>query len=344
MAEGVCEYKEKQVNTSEPYRVLIAENTIKKMDPTFAGCPLYLNHVDDVDIDKIPAESVGYVVESFYNKADGKHWCKFIVTKKEGEEYLSKGWKLSNAYINSGSFGGGGNWHGVSYVKEVLEAKYEHLAIVQSPRYKESIVLTPDEFKKYNSDKELELIKLMNSETKKTKQENKNMKFNFFKKEKMENSADLESMSVVLPRCKKEVTIEKMINDMDEMQMTAGQPKMANGDDKVKVGEGEMSVNELVAKYCEMDKASKNAAPPVEDEKKKENSEDEEKKKMNEAQEEEKKKQNAADEEKKKEEAMKNSAHFEKLKNAESVLAAQNSKVELSSDRVARGVSRYGSK
>ena len=360
MADGVCEYKEKQANGAQPYRVLLSVDTIKKMNPSFQGLPLYLNHVDDVEIDKIKEEAVGYVVESFYNEADGKCWAKFMVTDPKGEEYLKKGWKLSNAYVNSGPFGGGGDWHGVSYLKEVLEAKYDHLAIVQSPRYKESIVLSPEEFKQYNIDKKDQHQKLMNSEKQKQKQENKKMKFNFFKKEKMENSADLESMSVILPKSGKEFTIEKMVNEMDEMQMQKGQVKMANGDDKVKIGDAEMSVNELVEKYNSMcmknseDEAKKKkdeeeakAKNSMTDEEKAKNAAaEEEKKKMNSMTDEEKAK-NAADEADKKkkdeEEKLKNSAHFEKLKNA----AAEAGRpaghvVETSHDQVVRGAKRYG--
>lgn len=354
MAEGVCEYKEKQVSNTQPYRVFISESTAKKMNPSFSGMPLYLNHVDDVDVSKIKEESVGYVVESFYNKSDGKNWAKFIVTDNRGEEALKKGFKLSNCYISK-QFGGGGIWHGVEYLKEVTDAEYEHLAIVQSPRYKESVVLTPEEFKKYNSEKEIELTRLSNSANKTiTKQENKPMKFNFFKKEKMENSADLETMSVILPRSKKEFTIEKMINEVDEMQMN----NFANGDAKVKVGEGEMSVNELVEKYnsmCSTQKNSDEAAKKAADEKEKQNSmSDEEKQKMNSMTDEEKKKANEADEEKKKanaaeevkkeEDKSKNSAHFEKLKNAHNVAGDSERIVDTSYEQVSRGTKRYGSK
>ena len=120
---------------------------------------------------------------------------------------------MSNAYIPK-EFGGGGKWHGVDYLKEVLRAEYEHLALVPNPRYEESIILTPEEFQAYNLKKESELKKVANS----LKQGAKAM-FNFFKKTKVDNASDFEALSVVLPKSGKEMTIAQIVNEMDEHHM-----------------------------------------------------------------------------------------------------------------------------
>lgn len=363
MVKGVAEYPEKEAASGEAYRVLISENTAKQMDTTFPGKPMYVEHVAEVVTKDIKKESVGYVVESFFNKPDGNHWCKFIVTDQAGLTAIQQGYVLSNCYIGKG-FGPSGEWHAVPYAKEVTTAEYEHLAITQKPRYKESVILTPEEFKKYNEEKEAELVRLSNSiqKTKNDnpkKQETRPMKFNFFKKEKMENSADLEQMSVMLPKSKKEVTIERLINSMDEAEMNSSEPKLANGDDKVKVGDQEMTVNELSEKYNSMCKA-KNS----EDEEKKKNSEAEEAKKKKEEEEkaknaaadpekeknsdeakkkeEEEKAKNAEEEKKKSDEKAQNSAHFERLANAHAKVASAPA-TDFSWDQAARGKSKYGS-
>jgi len=342
MVEGVAEYNEPG---KEMYRIIVRESAIKNMDPTFEGRPVYVDHVDGVDLEKIQEEADGYVTESFFNQADGKHWCKFIVVSDRGHEAIRNGWKLSNAYIPK-SFGSGGLWHGVEYDKEVISGEYEHLAIVRNPRYEESVILTPEQFKEYNGKKELELKRLSNS-----KKEKKVGLLNLFKKEKIENAADLEQVSVTLPKSKKEMTILEAVAIADAVTNAHG---YANGEHLVKCGEEEMSVNEMVEKYgamkSEMDKAAETKKNSEEEEKKKENEGKEEPKAENEA-EEDKPKQNE-EEEKKKENTddkdaddmkPKKNSHFEDLKNAPKVAVNNSGKIELSEDKVARGKSRYGS-
>lgn len=345
MVEGVAEYREK----AEPYRILILENALKEMDATFIGRPVYVEHVDEVKLDRLELEADGYVVESFFNKADGKHWAKFIVVSDRGHEAIRKGWRLSNAYTLRQT-GAGGQWHGVDYLKEVTKGEYDHLAIVPDPRYDESIILTPDEFKEYNAKKEAELLKLANSN------DNKGDTIMFFTKEKVKNSADLEKMSVELPKSKKTVELMKIINAADEMEMNSDKPVYANGDHKIKINESEeMSVNELVEKYnsiCSKKNEDDDADEALEAEKKK-NAEEEEKKKNEAAAEEEKKKNEAkkAEDEKAKnakdaEKAAK-TAEFEALKNAREAAELDKLKnsatLETSDIMVERGRSRYGS-
>ena len=161
MSPGVAEYRDPG---KDPYRIMINEKVIRDMDATFTGKPVYVGHVAEVDIDKLQIEADGYVTDSFYNKVDGKHWVKFIVVSDKGHQAIRNGWKLSNAYVLKSSTTGG-QWHGVDFQKEVTSAEYEHLAIVPDPRYAESIVLTPQQFKQYNENHQLELEKVANSKT-----------------------------------------------------------------------------------------------------------------------------------------------------------------------------------
>ena len=74
MVPGVAEYSEPTVKKGEPYRLLIGPDTAKNMDPSYSGKPLYVHHVDQVNLDKLQEEAAGYVSESFYNPMDGMHW------------------------------------------------------------------------------------------------------------------------------------------------------------------------------------------------------------------------------------------------------------------------------
>lgn len=348
MVEGVAEYREPG---QEPYRILVGEDCLKEMDKTFQGRPVYVRHVDEVNVDNIQLEADGYVVRSFFNKADGKHWAEFIVVSDKAHEAIQNKWVLSNSYCPK-RLESGGEWHGVDYSKEIVEGEYDHLAIVPDPRYQESIILTPDEFKEYCLSKEQELMKISNS-----KGESK-MKLSFFKKTKVENAKeiDLESMSVVLPKSGREITITQLVNEADEHEKKEN-ADMADGDKHhVMVGESKMKVNDLLKAYndCkneleEMKKKNDDAMKHNDDESMN-NDEDEEheEKKDNKEDEEAKKKalELAAHEEKEIEEAKKKNAkaNFDKLKNAQDVIFKEEAKtLDLSDVQLSRGKQRYGS-
>lgn len=253
---GVAEYEEAG---KEPFRVFVNESTIRQMNPSFAGCPIFVEHVDEVDDDigEVRTEADGWVMESFYNAADGKTWAKFIVVSDRGLAAIRRGYRLSNAYIPS-SFGDGGVWNGVTYRNEVTGGEFEHLAIVQNPRYDESVIMTPEQFKTYNEKQTMELKRLANSNDKKGES-----KMKFFKRQKLENAIDTTTL-VELPLSKKELSLEKVINEYDKILNMNG---YANGDHMVKVNEKEeMSVNDLVKAHqalCE--EKAKNASDEDDD-------------------------------------------------------------------------------
>lgn len=195
-----------------PYRVFLNEDTLRKMDPTFAGRPIFVEHVDEVDPDlnELRKEAEGWVVESFYNAADGCHWVKFIVVTDNAERAIRNGFRLSNAYLRKAYKDGGGLWNGIPYEQEITDGEYEHLALVQNPRYEESVVMTPEEFKQYNEQKLQELKKLSNS-----KEKGKKMNLSFWKKTKVENPIDTD-LQVVLPKSGKSISLTKLINDYDQ--------------------------------------------------------------------------------------------------------------------------------
>jgi hypothetical protein len=349
---GVAEYSEEG---KDPFRIFINENTIRKMNPTFAGRPVFVEHVDEVDesLDELRGQADGWVVESFYNSADGKTWVKFIVVSERGLRAIKNGFRLSNTYIPE-TFGPGGLWNGVQYVKEVTGGYHEHMAIVRNPRYEESQILTPDEFKTYNEGKELELKRLANSKDERGASKMKGL--NLFKRTKVENSADLEGMSVTLPKSGVEKTITQLVNEADAAEAIKGKPQMANAEDEFMVGEQKMTVAALAAKLaeCESELAKlKQAGDKVVDVETMDNEEDEgEDSVENEEDEvdEEAEKAKAAASEKKKNEADKiaadkaaKEAHFKKLKNARETASDEVAPVELMQDQVARGKTRYGS-
>jgi hypothetical protein len=338
-AEGVAEYREPG---KEPLRILILEGAIKAMDPTFAGVPVYVDHVDNVDYEALHLNPPdGWVVESFFNPNDGKHWTKFIATTQKAADAIRNGWKLSNAYHITES-GQGGQWHGVDYQKEVLQGVAEHMAIVQNPRYSESIILTPEQFKTYNSEKTAELARLSNSKDPITKEKGISPMLNLFRRAKVENAADLTGLCVTLKNGK-DLSIEQLVERAEKIENMAG---YAAEDHLVKVNQGEMSVGDLAKKYNElMESVKKNADDAAAKEK------EEAEKKANEAKEGEEKKENGDDEKKeneeddkekeKKQNSLKGEDFFGKLMNASSTTNSSDEILESRSDMARRGADRY---
>lgn len=262
MNEGVAQYD----NDTGSEMLFVGEETIKKMNASFAGRPVYVGH-RDVNLENIQNEADGYVVESFYNKADGKSWVKFIVVSDAGQEAIQKGWRLSNSYIVKNS-GLGGKWHNIDYNAEVVEGEYNHLAIVENPRYDESIIFSPEQFKEYNERKENELKKLENSIKEKKPMGIMEKLKEFIKS----NEVEVE----IKPEEKKEEKLEK--------EEKKEEPKENEEDKKFKVGEEEVSLKDLKNSWIKNKK--KNEEDPKEEKKKeeKENEEDKEEddKKLNE--------------------------------------------------------------
>ncbi len=362
---GVAEYRD---NGGEPYRVFLNEDTIRSMNPTFAGRPVFVMHVDGVDdkVDDLRKEADGWVIESFFNAADGKHWAKFIVVSERGLKAIRQGMKLSNCYVPRGPFGQGGLWNGVSYAKEIKGGEYEHLAIVPNPRYEESVIMSPEEFKKYNENKSLELKRLANS-----KREPSTMKFKLFKRAKVENAADFEDMCVILPKSGREVTIDTMVNELDAVEVAKKEPKLFNDGDSLsfKDADGEavtLAFSEVVALYnakaCNEDDDKDDDKKENEDDKdddKKENEDDDmddvenedddkddKKKALKLAEkEEEKELANKKKKNKKKNEADDTAAkkRAEDLRTANIRNAHKEEVIEITTDQVSRGKAKYGS-
>ena len=297
-ASGVAEY------SGPDDRIYISEETAKSMDASFSGKPVYTKHLDKKDItpESVQNEADGYVIESFFNKNDGKHWAKFIVVSDDAQQKIKEGWKLSNGYTVTKNAPGGKN-HNVDYKYEVLAADYTHLAIVPVPRYEESIILTPEEFKEYNEKKCKEIANSLEQKNSNQKKESVFMKFKFFEKKEIENSQDV-SDAVVTLKNGKEVSVAQMVEILNAM------------DDE-----------EEKKKKEDKEKEEKEKA----DMEKKNSDEEAAKKKKEEEEEEEKKKKEAGEKEK-----------LNEIKNAMDAVVKPES-IDLTHNKLARGKSLYGS-
>jgi hypothetical protein len=262
---GVAEYREPG---KDPYRVFLNESTIRRMDPTFAGRPVFVLHTEDElkgkSVDELKSMADGWVIESFFNQADGKHWAKFITVSDKADEKIKQGWTLSNAYYWKDTTRGG-QWNGVDYQKEITDAEYDHLAIVPNPRYEESMVLTPEQFKTYNEEKLSELRRLQNN-----KKEPSKMKLKLFERKKVENQIDVENLVVLLPQTKREIAIVDAVEQLDALLLKNADKPVDQVTVKID-DEESLTIGELKEKY----KALKNAYEELKNEDDCENEDDE---------------------------------------------------------------------
>ena len=338
---GIAEYREGE----SVFRIFLNEDTLRKMDRTFAGKPIFVRHVDEVsqNLDVLKTQADGWVVESFYNKSDGKHWAKLVLVSEKAKQCVGRGWKLSNAYTPKYGSTEGGVWNGMAYDKNVIDGEFDHLALVEDPRYNESEILTPEQFKAYNEKNEEDLKRIANSG-------GESKMLNFFKRTKVENKID-EDVCVTLPVSKKEMKLVDIVNALDKVLNLAGYADM---DHMVKMHDGsDMSVKDLVADHKrmkdEMDCMNDDSQADPEDmsiemenEGKEVEEEEEEDKELE-------KKKNSIKNEKEKQEriarlknakAKQEAIEKKKLQNEASV---SDSSVMLLSDKVAKGKAMFGS-
>jgi hypothetical protein len=241
-------------------RLYVSDTTIRKMDASMRGCPVYCYHKKPVgNIDEVKGEADGWVESSFYNEADGKHWAKFLaVSSKAISQCESKRFGLSNGYDILAESGESGSRNGVEYDSEVTDGEFHHLAIVPNPRY-ESMILTPEEFMEYNANKRDETRRVANSKAaKKEKSMSKPVaRIQFFTRKKVENSKDLENHSVLLPKSGVEKSISELVKIADRTIQNEGKPRVCNADDVVKVEEdgeeSEMTIGEIIERMSALE-------------------------------------------------------------------------------------------
>lgn len=323
--------------TYENETILLDNPMLIKMAQSFVGKPVFAENHQKVDIENLQEQADGYVTDSFYNELDGWLWVKFIAVSDEAFDAIGKGWGVSNAYVPT-EYSGAGTHHNTPYDRKITDGFFTHLAIVEHPRYEESKILTPEEFKAYQTAAKAKLDEITNS---KPKEEPKMFKIFKTKKEEL-TSIDPESRIEL--ENGKSISIQEMVNavkknEADEKSKEEDEKEKFNMDDEIEVDGEKMPLKELVSRYQSLTK--KNSDDKDEDDKSKENESedkaDEDKSKENEGE-------SDKDEDKKKddEEEKTNSIDFfTELKNAHksTTVAA----VEGSMDKVARGQSRYGS-
>lgn len=329
MVPGLCGYEDETV--------LIDVDTMKRAAPTFNGRPVYVLHDERPIAERIKNidDADGYVTETFYNELDGWLWSKIMMKTDHGNQHIGKGWHCSNAYIPIRS-AAGGEKNNVPYDREYTEIEFTHLAIVDNPRYEQACVMTPDAFKIYQESNREQLNELKNSKT------TKEGTVMFFKRTK-EAVSEIDADTLVEIKNDKgeviEIPVSEMVNAVQAARAADEKAKKekSNASAKIKVGDTEMTVEELVNSFQKLNakKGKKNSDDADADEK--DNGEDEDAEMENQSDEE---KDNEDDEDEAKNAK---SNHFKELSNANKKVHVQRApRIDTTQNKMQRGLSKYG--
>ncbi len=116
---------------------LLRKETIEKCLNSILGNPVTIGHVNVSESNRTEIENG--VVEGAEPTAadDGWFYVYGTVDTEQAKSLIRRGQAPSCAYRVT-SFGPGGVYHGIRYDKEITGLEFEHLAIVEKPRYEGS--------------------------------------------------------------------------------------------------------------------------------------------------------------------------------------------------------------
>ena len=328
---------------------LLRKETIDRCIVSAIGNPLTLGHVHVGAENRMEVEQ-GIVLDVSYNIEDGWYYCEGTVDTDAARTAIRDGKSPSCAYAVL-EFGPGGTYHGIKFDREIMDISFQHLAIVEKPRYEGAI---------------FRLNAIVSNQ-------GKNM-FKFLKKlVTRKNEADgkiTETAETQVSEVSGDTTIDidgntVRLNDLATVWKTQkGLVFNATDDDEFEIDGSAVRFHDLAAAYrkhrCNESEAAKKAEAEAEASKKHENEAEaskkheaeEAKKRENEAEEAKKRENEAAAEKAKKEEEDKkreNSApnHFQTLHFARENSISEINRAEINSgsiiDRVKAGQLRYGS-
>lgn len=117
---------------------LLRKETIQRCMDSIIGCPVTINHVEVTDSNRTEVEN-GRVNSWYYNSDDGWFYVKGTVDTEEAKFRINTGHRPSCGFQVGMPMGPGGMDHGIRYDQEILDLKFNHLAIVERPRYEGAV-------------------------------------------------------------------------------------------------------------------------------------------------------------------------------------------------------------
>jgi hypothetical protein len=116
---------------------LLRKETLDRCMASVVGTPLIVNHTRIDASNRMELEH-GIIHDWNYNADDGWFYVKGSADTEEAKSRMRRGEKPSCGYKVL-ALGPGGVYHGIKYDAEILELQFNHLAIVDRPRYEDAI-------------------------------------------------------------------------------------------------------------------------------------------------------------------------------------------------------------
>lgn len=302
--------------------ILVTKDFLERIAATMQGVPVVIDHpeirITDQNIGSLPV--VGRVADMHFDQENDVWLAHFVIDNGKAVELLQSGYGVSTAWIGT-KYSGGGTFNNCPYDREAVEGRYEHLAIVQNPRYE--MAVNPIFLNSTDRQKDDNKV-IINTDNKKG---NNSMFGKVWKKitqreELMANSNE----EFIVEIDGEEKPLKQWIEDFK------ANAKKNEADETYEVDGQKMTVNEIIDAYKNM-KTKMNESEAAAEEKKKEEEEAEAKK-------------NEEESEKEKEEEAKTNSRFEEMdqvhENGKSTIPESNF-LSLR-DRLELGKNRYGSK
>jgi len=229
---------------------LLKKETIDRCMASVVGNPVTVGHVMVTAENRMEVEN-GIVQEWYYNSEDGWYHVKGVADTPQAKTLMQV--KRPSCGYKVLSFGPGGVYHGIRYDQEITGIEFNHLAIVDKPRYEDAT---------------------FRLNTNVSNPEKMNV-FKFLQKlVTRENGADgkpvetTKEVATEIP-ASSEVEIDGKMVRLSELgevwmkQTAAAAVSRANGDDEVEIDGKRVKMNELVDCYKKNAAARTNAADTI---------------------------------------------------------------------------------
>jgi len=275
MRSGLCGYEDETV--------YLSNMALERMNQTAKGIPVFINHIMSSPL-TVENEAVGRVVRIEKEVGvEDLYVAEIVVEDEEAYNKLSNGWGVSTAYHIKNS-GRGGTFNNIPYEREVLDAEYDHLAIVESPRYE--MARDPFFLNSCNKNKNVDNNITTNISTKGDKGMLK-----FFRNKREEIKVN-EGEELYVEVNGKEVKLNEMLALVEKEE---AKKQILENTAMIEVAGKQMSVLELISKYEAICNAKNGKSCNESDIDVANESEEEEKKENEDSEESKEEKDNAAD-------------------------------------------------
>jgi hypothetical protein len=228
--------------------ILLNQEVLADLAKTAYGIPLVVEHpdipIDESTIGQIPI--VGRVSCMEYNLATDEWEAEFVVETQAAVDLLQKGHGVSTGWYGI-KYGPGGTMNNVPYGKELLQGRYEHLAIVANPRYE--MAFNPI-FLNSKEDGCKTIEQAANINTNQSTPGRRKTMFNLFRNKREEIKVNEGDTMMVNMDDGESKSLNELVDEYKKKK-EASKPeekKMLNDDDMVEVDGEQMSIKELKAK------------------------------------------------------------------------------------------------